>query len=963
MANFEIVSTHAQITVDKNGLSTSTTDYEMRALNEQGRQALVLQSHPFYPDVTKVDVLRASSVTDGVETPVNLKTLTTRPVAGTKYGITHAKEIVIPFSNIKVGSTIKYTLREKELKQLVKGLFTMEFTFGATVPELGGDATIKSAIPLNLATSDPWHVIDLKESKQGQLFVYEIKQTKSLFKVPAEKSAILRKDTISMIQISSMKEWKEFVNPIADRYEKILSDKQLPSVFESIVKKASFEKTLADKIDVVTSELASIMTYSGEWTSFDKMYFPKSLSTISKLKTGDCKDFALATTAMLRRLGISANVAMTIRKNGREGSGIKFDPALEPFPMQKFNHAIVKVKDNDKVLWVDPTNIVSNSAYIYSDIAGSSALEIVKNATFETIPYPAKKLSSIQSEKIVVVKEDNTGESTVKFDLSGEFSKAIAETALAENEDVGRKVLMSFTGVDPRTGTSYFDGISLKDRRSKSLKGTFNTTSERIAGDKDGKKYLLTPLPIVLRGLLELPGKRVTDVSVDVMYDVDSTIKFKGYDFVGLKSGCTILTPWFELRRSFFKNIDGFEVQDHVELKTNAISKNDINSDKFSMAVGDIEECAETQTVEVKKIEGQTLEARLAEYSLLKAQEKFDSPGPASISGSREALHIVDQMLLTKPKEKELLILKARSLRRVGYKSEMVDRSEYLDAADAILNVLNADYPNDPKILIQKTYSSYYRKDNARMAQDFQKAFSVSPKNYELYILGGTVAERMRNYRAALGSYSKAYTFAKTNHEKAAAEAEIGEALFFLNDTNNAILHYRNSIALEENAWAQGRLMDFYQHANRWDDAISLGEEILKKNPYGVAKKALSSIYAQKGQNLFQLALRNKISPNDKKMDDIESLLLTGLKHHSSCGDCLIGLAELYGYKAQKTDSREFAQKSLTYYERAFKDADVDPQRFAHNTNSLKSFLAGAPTNILNQGESRAPSNIPASPQ
>ncbi len=53
------------------------------------------------------------------------------------------------------------------------------------------------------------------------------------------------------------------------------------------------------------------MTYSGDWTSFEKGFIPRPLAVIGKLKTGDCKKIFLSPlflyleASALRRMSLS----------------------------------------------------------------------------------------------------------------------------------------------------------------------------------------------------------------------------------------------------------------------------------------------------------------------------------------------------------------------------------------------------------------------------------------------------------------------------------------------------------------------------------------------------------------------------------------------------------------------------------------------------------------------------------
>jgi hypothetical protein len=112
-APYEIVSSNDLVIVEKSGLHTSEREIVYRILNEQGRNYLALKGIPFVPDAQKIQLLKASTVTEGKETFVNIKTATVQQAKGPSGGLTHSKELVIPFTNLEVGSLVKYKYRER----------------------------------------------------------------------------------------------------------------------------------------------------------------------------------------------------------------------------------------------------------------------------------------------------------------------------------------------------------------------------------------------------------------------------------------------------------------------------------------------------------------------------------------------------------------------------------------------------------------------------------------------------------------------------------------------------------------------------------------------------------------------------------------------------------------------------------------------------------------------------------
>lgn len=950
-ASKEIVSSSDSVTVDKNGLSVFTSEITYKVLNESGRSELVLSGIPFLPEVSKVTVLKAYSTTEGVLAPVNLKTVTTRMTEGPKAGLSQFQELVIPFNNIKIGSTVTYQYQIKSLKNVVPGHFSQEFVYGVQTPEQNSHTVIRSVLPLYVSASDPWKALQITQSQEGGQYILEIRQTKRLFKTPAEYNALVRKEHITRVQVSTLNSWEQYVQPMAKKYQKLLIGQKLPPAFKKIAEKASLGKSINEKIDIVTSELASVMTYSGDWTSFEKMFVPRPLSTIGSLKTGDCKDFSLATVAMLRELGIDAEVAVTYRKGQTQAGMTVVEPLDLKIPQQSFfNHAIVKVKDQGNVIWVDPTNIVHNSSFVFGDIAGSYALEISSKAReLEKIPYPSMENNSLAMAKDYDIKDDYTAETSAKIDIQGDMVKILRETALQSSQDSAEKVLSFFARNDPKSVKARYEGIDFKSRVASKISVVEKTMGSKVVAEKDGKKYFFSPISASALIVASLFGRdRVTDMSMGTPSREKAVLRVSGYDFVDYPEGCTILTPWFVMRRTFLKTEGGFEVHDDSHFIPTEISAADINSEKFRMSVGDIFACAETQSLEVRKLDtGETLAVRMKDYTPQKANEFMDVTGPGSIAATRKALHVADNLLHGGSRDKDLLIVKLRALRWVGYKHNGIDKTEYLKDSDAILNVLYADYPNDQAVLRQKVWSALFREDRSDMLTQFQKLYQVADKNYLFYELGGKVAEKLEKLDAALGSYLKSLNVAVSPKEKSTASVAVAEILLKKGEIDKGISYYRQGAEADpNNAWIQGNLMAKLNSLRRWDDAIVIGEDIMKKSPYGIAKMSLASAYRGKAQAVYSQSLKTGpdfASPEGEKiLNEVESYLMKGLRYDSNCGDCLVSMGALYRVRALMSANKEYAEKSKSYYEKAMKEGEIPHRVVALSMIELRQILVGS---------------------
>lgn len=99
-------------------------------------------------------------------------------------------------------------------------------------------------------------------------------------------------------------------------------------------------------------------------------------------KYGDCKDQATLLVALLRRLGVPAQVALL-----RAGTGEDLEPSLPD--LRLFNHAIVYVPGKTPI-WIDPTNTMARSGELPIPDQGRLAL-VIGEKTTKLIRTPAAR--------------------------------------------------------------------------------------------------------------------------------------------------------------------------------------------------------------------------------------------------------------------------------------------------------------------------------------------------------------------------------------------------------------------------------------------------------------------------------------------------------------------------------------------------------------------------------------------
>lgn len=929
LAPYEITNNHTDIKVDASGLADETYTMELRSLNDQGRSILVMQSIQFIPDIESIKVLSASSETNGVVTPVDLSTITTRAGKRMSGGISNIQEVVIPFTNISANSSIKYTYNRKKKKILVPKLFEANFVFGFQAPERASSAKIVSKLPLFYSFAGTNNILDIKSNFVDDEYILEFKQKKSVFRFPLEINPILGTGDNLQLNISTLNDWNIFSTSLAEKYEALLKEK-LPPQLKAIADKAKMAPTLESKIDTVTSELAEIMTYSGNWTNLEGMYYPQNLEKIAINKTGDCKDYSVATTAILRSIGINSNIALTFRNTLYTNVGLitTYRDISSINVNSIFNHAIVKVESENKVLWVDPTNAVSDSKYIFSDIAGSEALELnMTGAKLERIPLPTADDSYSSYTKTIKIADDDSAESVTTFQLKGEFSKYVLETKLNKNEDEAKKVLATYVRTDTSSGKSFYEGLNLNSRKSRDLKGVQKTFGEKVLHKKDEKQYFFAPLPSSLSSYMNIADKRVTDLNLVSRFKEISVTQVDGFDFIDFQIGCNVYNPWFTIERRFIKNEKGFEIRDSIESMAVRVPLDIVNSQKFQLSTSDIASCANTQAVQVKKLNGESLAQRMKPYNIEKLKELDKILGPESVSSAEKAFHVADQILSVDPNNKLASLIQGRSFRLINYKHNGINRDEYDEQFKKIMIKTDDLFPNDP--LVHLYWTSYYLSTENHTASlaSFKKTWELGLRSSRLYLFGGDILKKSGNLEGAKKSYLQAITAGEDNLDKATAAGSLGDLYLTENKVSDSIAYTKKSLEYyPKNTWLHGTFVRLLTSLNRFDEAISEGEKMLLVGDYGIGRHYVASAYFEKAESLLKEV--NSIDPQWKKDDtalklkEIESLYQKSIKHFPQHTKSLTGLGTFYQKMARISDNREYALKSLNLLETAEKNED-----------------------------------------
>ena len=903
------------ITVKGDGTYTMEEERTFVARNENGRNKLALESVQYMPELGQVQILSAYSLTNGKKTMVNLKTIHERTAAGPASGITGAKELVIPFTNLEIGSKIVYRVKTKSLKPIVPGVFSSEFAYGLSFPELSGKVRIISEKKLRYAVSDSDHHLEISEDKVKNLYGLTIVLKQGVDRqLKDEKIPILSHGLVPEVDVTTAESWNQLATSLAKKYEDVLN-KKLPSDFMAIAALAGKKTDIYDKLDVVTSELSKQITYSGNWTSPDRMFFPRKFQEVATAKTGDCKDYATSTVGILRQMGIQATVALVYRKNPYDpAQKLMSTPLKDDIPLpEKFNHAIVRIENPDsKVIWLDPTNTVSNSRVVFSDIADSYAMSMSpKTQGLERIPVSDAEQSTITVQKKIKVMPDDSIETEGNLKATGLFSTVFVETAIRENNKKADATVLGLYGSSSEVGQQTVQTDNYKSRQAPSFEAKIKTYGEKVLIEKEKKTFVYVPLPSILETYFLGYGKdRRSDLYTVFNGSVTSTVQVEGYDFDQEYSmGCMALSPWFDVERKLIKTEKGFEVRDKIAFKNDFIPAVVARSDDYHYSLGDLEHCVKEQAVQVRKLKAnESMAARLEKFQIKELKSLNDNRGPGRNSDLVRMM--AEQILMQDPQNKDVKVELARAVKFIGFRRGDIYGSHFLRRSEGLLDEVLQSDPNHLNALLVKTINHLRMHEVSEAKKYFARAYkNAAEKGYDLYEVGGELCESSGDLKAAQGSYSKAASVAKDDLQKSAAYRKLGWIFQVQKNMDMAEKYLIAALSFQpKDAWLMNDLVVLYLNSEKYDKAIELGERMLAVSDFGVGRENLANAYAHKALNLLnsQHGLFNETET--QKAGD---LAMKGLKWSPSSFPCKLMVSEYYLNMAVNKKDKTLLERSL----------------------------------------------------
>tara|TARA_A100000171_G_C2130889_1_gene146639 strand:+ start:506 stop:2152 length:1647 start_codon:yes stop_codon:yes gene_type:complete len=371
------------IIIDENGKTEETIEESYIILNEKGRSDIGTFNIIYNSSTEKHKVIEAKTIVEGKEYKVDKDKIVSKPISGNVNGFDTIQQVTISFPKVEIGAKIYLKTKVINHNPALNEHFAFDFYFGSGVYLQKATIVLHSKIPLFIKKNDPHKALEVHQEKRGDLYIIKASNTKPLVTSltnEATNSIIMPSDQTFM-EVSSLNSFESLGNLLVNGYEKSLKVPLMPSL-DSIKKEAEKAKKTTDQINAVTSMVSSLIRYMGDWRSNEGRFQPRSLVEILRSGFGDCKDYSVVVGRILRAMGYDVNVALVWR-------GLPYLERGERLPsLSAFNHAMLKVVDKSgATYWIDPTNMVSMSNFIFPDISNRHALVLKPGkSTYEFIP-------------------------------------------------------------------------------------------------------------------------------------------------------------------------------------------------------------------------------------------------------------------------------------------------------------------------------------------------------------------------------------------------------------------------------------------------------------------------------------------------------------------------------------------------------------------------------------------------
>ncbi|MFO2462825.1 DUF3857 domain-containing transglutaminase family protein [Pseudomonas sp. 15FMM2] len=559
-----------------------TTTYRYTILKPSGREMLSRIDFN-YAQVDGFEVLHAESTQPGEKPrPLGEAQIDTRTAPNPDQGFSREKQTSLAFPNLRVGTQVRYTVREHHGAKPLMTEFHYAMQFG---PSAARRDRVKARFTAERPIQWRSELMDnftITPSANRKTLDIEQKTPVYINYINESSKAYIR--LIPRIEVGSTLDVQQYFGGFAQRYNQILAA-SLPA--ESAAAVAAVKGLPpARQVASLMQHINDHYRYLGDWRASDRGYIPFSLQEIEQHGYGDCKDLAILLTAMLKASAIKAETAWVSRGDVVESLLIPGTNAP--------NHAIVRAEVAGQVWWLDPTNPVFAPGQTMPDIQDRWVLvnDAQGQVREEHIPLQRPETSIRLDKQVHFDQQGNAAtRATVTFSQLPLMQLSVADreqgvTATDQNicDNFGSEISdcqVTRSATAFVTPEAYTVKASMTDLRPL----------EKLA---DGYVYTDQSLKDNWDDLINYRRNgQLADLYLGNPLTLDYSFTLTGGKMDKSVQGCQIHSPWYDLELKGEPLDDGLRYHYRLTQKVRWLSHDDIVSAPFEKMINDARLCGE----------------------------------------------------------------------------------------------------------------------------------------------------------------------------------------------------------------------------------------------------------------------------------------------------------------------------------------------------------------------------------
>lgn len=519
------------------------------------------------------------------EVPENM--VQTIPVSE-EAGFSSHVSIEVAFPKMNVGASIRWEYEVEETQVPLLGFFSYLYRLDSEYHAAEGfHFKVTSEVPLSVWANDPNKVFDI--TRKGNVMEARLKRSLSHY-IVNETYGVLSQHRFPTLFVSTADKWQNIGAEMQKKYEDRLSDPLSP-LLKAILSKVQRQRGFFNQTRELNRLLGNELRYMGDWRGRQSGQVPRTIAAISESQFGDCKDFSLMATKVLRNLGYNANFATVFSDR------IPVPDFFYKHPNNYFNHQIVHVKIGNEEYWLDPT---SQDEVALADDSLADRKALVWGATPELRRIPAYKETDNGFRYRLVMNPTNNQRflGDLEIESWGLESKFARDENNLENPML-RWMMTFFPDVKATSQEFHTHSPRMSKpwaHRARGL-GTFEDVFDRTPMG-DGLRLGYSGF---LRALLDVNDSWISDFDFGFPSDRKYELEFKSRQFViSGEESCKIKSPWLDIEVSV-KNWGGSGRLMYAEMfKVPEIPNAKLKSKEFKSLQAQIKGCLASRILILK---------------------------------------------------------------------------------------------------------------------------------------------------------------------------------------------------------------------------------------------------------------------------------------------------------------------------------------------------------------------------